>query len=479
MTFESFSIFLHPVLVIDFEGRVLYANDACEGSFGLNLRQLGAKTFPEAFSLSPALPISIREITERTAYFNCSFNTGKKEGQVAVAIEPVRDELGINRLVVSFYDSTVETRLLKKYHGERAQRENLEEEVLNQRADLLIANNQLQRKITQTDFLLKFYARTRFALETDAIARQFLQLASVELGFQHGYFFSYTDTDTAWRLGSYYYPEIQKEHATKLQAEAQKNILNPPFLMFNESVGILDDAMLKNERLLQLYQTMGVARVANGAVVCLRKDNQPIGEFHFLNYAHNQRIGESAIDMLRYMVDPVSLTFENAELYRASVTDELTQINNVRYFRIRLHNEILRAKKDETPLALLMFDIDHFKSINDKYGHQTGDHAIRAMANALKMGVRGGDIVARYGGEEMAAILPGASLETALVVAERLRTHVAEIVVESDQGPVRFTTSVGVSLLPTDASEMEQLIGCADQALYRAKHEGRNRVVKF
>ncbi|RYZ86599.1 MAG: GGDEF domain-containing protein [Proteobacteria bacterium] len=171
--------------------------------------------------------------------------------------------------------------------------------------------------------------------------------------------------------------------------------------------------------------------------------------------------------------------FENADLYRASVTDELTQINNVRYFRIRLHNEIMRAKKDETPLALLMFDIDHFKSINDKYGHQVGDHAIRAMANALKMGVRGGDIVARYGGEEMAAILPGASLETALVVAERLRAHVAEIIVESDLGPVRFTTSVGVSTLPTDATEMEALIGCADQALYRAKREGRNRVIKF
>ncbi|RYZ94651.1 MAG: hypothetical protein EOP11_26065, partial [Proteobacteria bacterium] len=208
----------------------------------------------------------MKDITERTAYFNCAFSTGKKEGNVAVAFEPARDDLGITRLVVSFYDSTVETRLLKKYQGERIQRENLEEEVLNQRADLLIANNQLQRKITQTEFLLKFYARTRFALETDAIARQFLQLACVELGFQHGFFFSYLDG--AWRLGSYYYPEIQKEHATKLQAEAQKNIENPPFLRLSESVEVHDEKMLKDERLLGLYHNMGVARVANGAVVC-------------------------------------------------------------------------------------------------------------------------------------------------------------------------------------------------------------------
>jgi diguanylate cyclase (GGDEF)-like protein len=477
VTFDSFSIFLHPVLVIDFEGHVIYSNDACEESFGLSHRQLRAKAFPEAFSFEPKLPFALAEITDRTGYFNCAFATGKKEGNVAVALEPIRDELGITRLVVSFYDSTVETRLMQKYQGERSQRESLEEEVLNQRADLLIANNQLQRKITQTEFLLKFYARTRFALETDAIARQFLQLACVELGFQHGFFFSYQER--VWRLGSYYYPEIQKDHATKLQSEAQKSIVDPPFLRFSEAVGFLSEAMLKDNRLLDLYKTMGVLRVANGAVVCLHRDNQPIGEFHFLNYAHNQRIGESAMDMLRYMVDPVSLTFENAELYRASVTDELTQINNVRYFRIRLHNEIMRTRKDETPLALLMFDIDHFKSINDRYGHQVGDQAIRAMANALKMGVRGGDIVARYGGEEMAAILPGATLETALVVAERLRAHVAEIVVDSDQGPVQFTTSVGVSTLPSDATEMEALINCADQALYRAKREGRNRVIKF
>ena len=434
--------------------------------------------FPDSFGLDPAADPKLFKTSDSIPYSSAKFDLGNKQGEVLYAVQPLA-EVGATHFLICFYDRSVETRLLQKYQGERAQRETLEEQVLNQRADLLIANNQLERKITQTEFLLRFYARTRFALEADAIGRQFLQLACTELGFRHGYFFSREIETNAWRLSAYFYPEIEKELATQLQTDASRAVKNPSLLARSEHIAVFNESDLNNSDLLSFYKNLGVNVVANGVVFSLNKDGKSIGEFHFLNYVHNQRIGTSALDMLHYMVDPVHLTFENADLYRTSVTDELTQINNVRYFRICLHNELVRAQKDQSSLALLMLDIDHFKSINDKYGHQIGDVAIRAMANALKMGVRGGDVVARYGGEEMAAILPGASHEAALLVAERLRSHVAEIVIDSDQGPVRFTTSIGVSLYPNDASEGEALITCADQALYRAKRGGRNRVIKF
>lgn len=479
MTYETYSIFLHPVLIIDRQGAIVYANDACEEAFGYSVRTLRSMHFPQSFGLNPAADRELFYTCDTTAYVSASFDTGSKKGETLYAVQPLPGSDRNGRLLVCFYDRSVEMRLLQKYQGERAQREDLEEQVLNQRADLLIVNNQLERKITQTEFLLKFYARTRFALETDAIGRQFLQLACTELGFRHGYFITRQAEPNQWRLTAYYYPEIDKELSTRLQAQSQKPLVDPPLAKRTDRVTLYEREQLNSPDLNAFYANLGVTPVANGVVFSLVKDGQAIGEFHFLNYVHNQQIGSSAIDMLKYMVDPVHLTFENAELYRTSVTDELTQINNVRYFRICLHNEIARAQKDQLPLALLMLDIDHFKSINDKYGHQTGDLAIRAMANALKMGVRGGDVVARYGGEEMAAILPGASPETAMVVAERLRTHVAEIVIDSNQGPVRFTTSIGVGLYPTDAADGEGLIHCADQALYRAKREGRNRVIKF
>jgi diguanylate cyclase len=162
-----------------------------------------------------------------------------------------------------------------------------------------------------------------------------------------------------------------------------------------------------------------------------------------------------------------------------SLTDPLTSLANRKYFDMALEKFIAQSAASGEPLALLLADIDHFKSFNDTYGHLTGDQVLRLVAMALKQNVKGQDIAARYGGEEFAIILPKTSLRSALTVADHVRRAVMtkELMKRSTGEHLgRITVSVGVATLHKDESA-PSLIERADNALYAAKHYGRNRVM--
>jgi diguanylate cyclase (GGDEF)-like protein len=162
-------------------------------------------------------------------------------------------------------------------------------------------------------------------------------------------------------------------------------------------------------------------------------------------------------------------------LRRLATTDSLTGAFNRRYFMELMAREQRRADRYETIYTILMIDIDHFKRVNDTYGHQVGDRAIRAMADACKHATRPTDIVARYGGEEFVVTLTHTDQAGALKVAERLREAVSQIAIPTEREALTFTVSVGVGTYRTRSS-IDEIIGRADQALYRAKTAGRNRV---
>lgn len=161
-----------------------------------------------------------------------------------------------------------------------------------------------------------------------------------------------------------------------------------------------------------------------------------------------------------------------------SLTDSLTQIGNRQYFDDSLAREIARADESAAPLTLLMVDIDHFKRVNDEFGHQMGDDVLRLVAARLKSSVRDGEI-ARYGGEEFGIVLYNKSIQIGKLIAERIRAAIesAEMKVRSTGAPVgRITVSIGVAELKPRMSG-EDLIRHADEALYAAKRKGRNCVV--
>jgi diguanylate cyclase (GGDEF)-like protein len=166
-------------------------------------------------------------------------------------------------------------------------------------------------------------------------------------------------------------------------------------------------------------------------------------------------------------------------LMSSALRDGLTKLFNKRYLMDRLDSELKFAQRHETALTLLMLDLDHFKKINDTNGHLAGDMLLSAVASALLRAVRNEDVVARFGGEEIAIVLRAIGVEPAAHMAERLRKVVEQAEVDIGGKKLRATVSIGVAGYPsTPARSVEELIEAADKALYRAKAEGRNRVCR-
>jgi diguanylate cyclase (GGDEF)-like protein len=189
-------------------------------------------------------------------------------------------------------------------------------------------------------------------------------------------------------------------------------------------------------------------------------------------------------ELLQYLAGQAVVSIENARLHetveRQAVTDELTGLANLRAFHTILEGELERGRRFGTPLALVMLDLDHFKLINDEYGHQQGDEVLELVADVLRDFSRDIDSPARYGGEELAVVLPQTDSEGAEQLAERIREAVERLEVPrvDGQGVLRLQASFGVAAVPENAASREQLIAAADAALYRAKRGGRNRVAR-
>lgn len=172
-----------------------------------------------------------------------------------------------------------------------------------------------------------------------------------------------------------------------------------------------------------------------------------------------------------------SLKKSNQALMELSNTDPLTKLSNRRFLMKTLEKELQRCERSQKSLALIMVDIDHFKSINDSYGHQQGDIVLKTLANQMKARLRDYDLAARFGGEEFALVLPETSLADAIRVADRLRTAVKDLRFTGEFAEIRLTISLGVATYPHNKIRtVDDLIREADRALYNAKEKGRNRV---
>lgn len=167
--------------------------------------------------------------------------------------------------------------------------------------------------------------------------------------------------------------------------------------------------------------------------------------------------------------------------YRAfvevSTVDELTGLYNRRHFERRLKEEFERARREGTSLSLAMLDVDHFKRINDTFGHIVGDTILSTLGDLIRRSTRDYDVPCRYGGEEFAVLMPGTSLEVGLKVAERIRRNAERVSIPVQSGELRFTLSGGVASYPAEVGSAEELVDLADRRLYLAKAGGRNRIV--
>lgn len=216
--------------------------------------------------------------------------------------------------------------------------------------------------------------------------------------------------------------------------------------------------------------------------VPLLKEGAVLGTLNVESTVHHQ-LKQSDVDLLISIAGPIAVAVDNArlhaELKKMATTDAVTGLSNRHVFEQALTAEVERAGRSNTPLSLIIFDIDNFKEYNDKYGHPAGDARLRAMADIIKLNLRKYDIAARYGGDEFAIILSDCNQENALLFAKRLRqgTQVgATIEPKTGSGIPGHTLSIGIATYPQDAIQPSELLNAADQAAMRAKQQGRNRI---
>jgi len=217
-------------------------------------------------------------------------------------------------------------------------------------------------------------------------------------------------------------------------------------------------------------------------VLPLLAADEPVGTLTLVARAE-KRFGKDVREMLAVIANQVAIALENGFLYRKmetmATTDGLTGLTNHRTFQQRFAEMLERAARHNHRVAILLCDVDHFKKVNDNYGHPIGDEVLRRVARVLQEVPRKIDIPARYGGEEFAVLLDNVDVAQAKQVAERIRIEISRVVVESDKGPLSVTESIGVAAFPDDGRDRATLIERADLALYHAKHTGRNRVVTW
>jgi diguanylate cyclase (GGDEF)-like protein len=209
---------------------------------------------------------------------------------------------------------------------------------------------------------------------------------------------------------------------------------------------------------------------ANGTLV-----NGEMVQQHVLKEGDKVRLGATTMLKFTYQ-DKLDETFQQ-QMYDAAARDGLTRAYNKKFFLDRFETEFAYARRHRSLLSLVMFDVDHFKKVNDTYGHLAGDAVLVTLSRIAQSMIRTEDIFARYGGEEFAVICRGTPLLSAGIVGERLRTAVEQATFDYQGRRLPVTISVGVAALPeSNVGTTQELIAEADEALYEAKRSGRNRV---
>ena len=217
-------------------------------------------------------------------------------------------------------------------------------------------------------------------------------------------------------------------------------------------------------------------RIEQICCIPLKVKNMTFGVINIVNRKDNGDFEKRDAELLQTMANQAALVLDNTKLFKLAITDGLTGLFLVRHFKIRLTEEVKRARRYNKIFSVLFFDIDHFKKFNDTYGHQVGDEVLKQVSAIFRASLREDiDVAARYGGEEMIALLPETDTHGACVVAERLRKAIESHEFAGYETPLHVTISVGIAEFPVHDLEPLALIKKADTALYESKAKGRNQ----
>ncbi|HSB26888.1 MAG TPA: GGDEF domain-containing protein [Pyrinomonadaceae bacterium] len=301
-----------------------------------------------------------------------------------------------------------------------------------------------------------------------------------------------TDATTQIRYESKF-PDLSKQKRRPVLITLRGELLGAPIPLERDVVTIgrviEADIRLNDSKTSRLHAQISIGRTGTGGPIFTLRD---LGSTNG-TLVNGRRITETPLadgdkiligeHLFRFeLLDEIDQEFQQ-QVHRLIGHDELTGLLTSKSFFVELRREAARAEEKGQPFCVLMMDLDHFKQINDRYGHLVGSRALQDVGVIIKAALRSGDVASRFGGEEFAAFLLDADYAQAIVAAERIRRAVevhdflAATTTSADRGEVfRVTVSIGVAVFPVDAKDPIQLVEMADSALYRAKRSGRNMI---
>ncbi|HNS31758.1 MAG TPA: sensor domain-containing diguanylate cyclase [bacterium] len=252
--------------------------------------------------------------------------------------------------------------------------------------------------------------------------------------------------------------------------------------LFEQVVGKSRPVLVNNTSSFAQYKQLEKQGVTSFIISPFHQKRNVIGILGIFSFDHKQ-FNINELNLLRKVSAPTSLLVENAVLFDRTkilaITDSLTQLYNRRHFEQRLNTIIFDAEKQGKKVSLCIADVDFFKFYNDTNGHQAGDVVLKKIAEVLKQGVKGSDVVGRYGGEEFIIIFPDTDKNSAVRICNTIRKKIKDYKFHNEENQPQndLTISFGVASYPDDAKTPEQLIKQADFSLYRAKEAGKDRVI--
>jgi len=342
--------------------------------------------------------------------------------------------------------------------------------------------------------ILGFCMPRQYALVLNEVGKNSIIYPQAEtrvLGINHQEIGEYLTK--SWDLPNTFYLPIGYHHIPDKLPSAQSSVIKLTRILYLSSlfIGLLSD----NSRAMSLWKLKetvydyGFSTEINVSEIWDKIWKQileifplfdlEVGKDEYIQIIESARaeLSKLSVEMINTSIQQVK---EMEALKQQVIRDSMTQLYNHHHFRQLLQNELARAERYKRPLSLLFCDIDHFKAINDTFGHLAGDRVIKALATKLRMETRESDHAARYGGEEFAVILPETTIEDAKVIAERLRSEIESMDITYGGNSIFISLSFGIAdLTDNKPADIDELISRADKALYQAKEQGRNRCIVF
>jgi diguanylate cyclase (GGDEF)-like protein len=474
---KVFDTLLDGVIILDKKLNILYANEA----LGV-LSEMPAKRFKVGDPLGKYLEfnppifeaINFSNLRDASTYIEVVMKAASgAEARVRISAQPLSGA-SADQFILFIRDVTLEETLQRKYRDELLQKEGFIEQLETALKDVSQKKNELDRKVYEITLLLEISGVLNGLKDREGLLAEVVKK-----------FFDLKVCDEAL---VFLPDELKKVFRAVEFRSSRSEVFDRPLIEipFDKIISDLPELFKGgqqnpdlNPKIFKIIKKYFKKDVDEVLTMSLSTAQYTAGAIYILRNSDARKLTSEDINLFSSISSQVAIALESIRFFESSITDEMTQIYNKRYFMSRLENEVAKAERHSEPMSLLFFDVDHFKKLNDTYGHQAGDLILKTLAQNVRLNCRKYDIPARYGGEEFVVVLPKTPTAGAHIIAERLRKGVEGMRVNFDGHELSATISIGVASFPDHADTSDSLIAYADKALYTAKRSGRNRTVTF